>query len=127
MVASKENADLARRRRIWRLFSATKSTTKTEHVVDNCVIRIFLAIIASLGLDTRMIDISQAFLYGELSPEENIYMRLPKELGGYCVKLRKCLYGLKQSGRVFNRGMAKFLISLGFKQSIIEPCLFYLF
>ena len=54
-------------------------------------------------------------------------MRLPKELGGFCVKLRKCLYGLKQSGRVFNRGMAKFLISLGFKQSIIEPCLFYLF
>ena len=96
-------------------------------VVDNCVIRIFLAIVASLGLDTRMIDISQAFLYGELGPEENIYMRLPKELGGILVKLRKCLYGLKQSGRVFNRGMAKFLVSLGFKQSIIEPCLFYLF
>ena len=33
VVASKENADLARRRRIWRLFSATKSTTKTEHAI----------------------------------------------------------------------------------------------
>ena len=30
VVASKENADLARRRRIWRLFSATKSTTKNR-------------------------------------------------------------------------------------------------
>ena len=30
VVASKENADLARRRRIWRLFSATKSTTQNR-------------------------------------------------------------------------------------------------
>ena len=33
VVASKENADLARRRRIWRLFSATKVPPKTENAI----------------------------------------------------------------------------------------------
>lgn len=96
-------------------------------VVDNVVIRIFFAICAELGLFTKMVDVSQAFLYGELDPSEIIFMRLPKELGSLLVRLKKALYGLKQAGRVFNRSMAKFLKSIGYKQSIIEPCLFYIF
>ena len=94
-------------------------------VVDAVVIRIFLAIVAALQLKTQMIDVSQAFLYGELEGED-IYMRLPKYLGGKLVKLIKALYGLKQGGRTFNRKMSKFLVSLGYQQSVIEPCLFYL-
>ena len=94
-------------------------------VVDPVVIRIFLAIVAALQLKTQMIDVSQAFLYGELEGED-IYMRLPKYLGGALVKLIRALYGLKQSGRTFNRKMSKFLVSLGYQQSIIEPCLFFL-
>ena len=95
-------------------------------VVDNVVIRIFLALVAELGLYTTLIDVSQAFLYGELEGEE-IFMRLPKELGSVLVKLKKAIYGLKQAGRTYNRAMAKFLLSIGYKQSVIEPCLFYLF
>ena len=95
-------------------------------VVDAVVIRIFLAIVAALCLKTKLVDVSQAFLYGELGDEE-IYMRLPKYLGSLLVRLRKALYGLKQAGRTFNRKMSKFLVSLGYQQSVIEPCLFYLF
>ena len=96
-------------------------------VVDPVVIRIFLAVVAVLGLFTKKIDVSQAFLYGELEEGEDVYMRLPSYLGGGVVKLIKALYGLKQAGRTFNRKLTKFMLSLGFQQSIIEPCLFYMF
>ena len=64
------------------------------------MIRIFLAIVAALCLKTKLVDVSQAFLYGELGDEE-IYMRLPKYLGGLLVRLtpmdqlpqKNCVFG----------------------------------
>jgi len=96
-------------------------------VVDCVVIRIFLAVVAVLNLHTALFDVSQAFLYGDLEEGEDIYMRLPKYYGSHLVKLLKALYGLKQAGRTFNRKLSRFLMKIGFQQSIVEPCLFYLF
>jgi Reverse transcriptase (RNA-dependent DNA polymerase) len=60
-----------------------------------------LAIAALEDLELRSVDISHAYLDGEL--EEDIYMQQPEgfEVGGpeYVCKLRKSLYGLKQAGR----------------------------
>jgi hypothetical protein len=65
-------------------------------------IRTILAIAAIEDLELRSIDISHAFLNGDL--EEDIYMEQPEgfEVGGpgYVCKLKKSLYGLKQAGRV---------------------------
>jgi hypothetical protein len=81
-------------------------------------IRIILAIAALEDLELRSVDISHAYLNGEL--EEEIYMQQPEgfEVGGpqYVCKLNKSLYGLKQAGRVWNRKLHSVLLSLGFER-----------
>ena len=80
-------------------------------------IRIILAIAALEDLELRSLDISHAYLNGEL--EEEIYMRQPEgfEVGGpeYVCKLNKSLYGLKQAGRVWNKKLHSVLLSMGFE------------
>jgi Reverse transcriptase (RNA-dependent DNA polymerase) len=82
-------------------------------------IRIILAIAALEDLELRSVDISHAYLNGEL--EEEIYMQQPEgfEVGGpeYVCKLRKSLYGLKQAGRVWNKTLHSVLSSMGFKRA----------
>ena len=75
-------------------------------------IRIILAIAALEDLELRSLDISHAYLNGEL--EEEIYMRQPEgfEVGGpeYVCRLKKSLYGLKQAGRVWNKKLHSVLL-----------------
>jgi hypothetical protein len=82
-------------------------------------IRIILAIAALEDLELRSVDISHAYLNGEL--EEEIYMQQPEgfEVGGpdYVCRLRKSLYGLKQAGRVWNKTLHSVLSSMGFKRA----------
>ena len=79
--------------------------------------RVTLAIAKLLGLKVTQIDISSAFLHGEL--EEEIYMNFPpgyKPDGhqGSCLKLEKGIYGLKQAGRIWNKKFISTLESIGF-------------
>lgn len=63
-------------------------------------IRILLAIAAHEKLVLKQCDVKLAFLYGEI--EEEIYVRLPDEVDiddGKVWKLKKSLYGLRQSPR----------------------------
>ena len=39
-------------------------------------------------------------------------------------RLKKSLYGLKQSPRCWNRPVQDFLLDLGFQQSTANPCVF---
>ena len=48
-------------------------------------------------------------------------MRLPD---GQTVRLRKCLYGLKQSPRVWNDEIHTFLLSLVLTSSSADPCIY---
>jgi hypothetical protein len=67
-------------------------------------IRSVLAVATDLDMEMHQIDIKGAYLNGELTSQERIYMRQPP---GYAepgspplvCKLKKTLYGLKQSGR----------------------------
>ena len=43
---------------------------------------------------------------------------------GNVLKLNKSLYGLKQSSKLWNEMLNKFLISLGFVRSIVDSCLY---
>jgi len=71
-------------------------------VVRHTSIRIFFAIVAAHDLELEQMDVKTAFLYGDL--EEIIYM---KQTEGFVAdwkenrvcKLKKSLYGLKQSPR----------------------------
>jgi hypothetical protein len=64
-------------------------------------IRTVLAFAAAENLETGQIDIKGAYLNGELTTKENIYMRQPPgyQQGTMVCHLQKTLYGLKQSGR----------------------------
>jgi hypothetical protein len=71
-------------------------------VVKHSSIRIFLSIVASHDLELEQLDVKAAFLHGEL--EEDIYMDQPKWFivhgkEKYVCKLKRSLYGLKQSPR----------------------------
>ena len=68
-----------------------------------------------------------ACLHGELT--ENVYMSQPE---GYeqpgkedmVCKLKRSLYGLKQSPRCWNHAFRSFMESIGFEQSAADPCVY---
>ncbi|KAI1002358.1 hypothetical protein K3495_g5847 [Podosphaera aphanis] len=88
--------------------------------------RLVLAIAAYHGLEIGQVDIKGAYLNGNLS--ENIYMKQPKgfEDGTERVcRLIHTLYGLKQSGREWNKTLKNFLVEkVGYIQLIKEHGLF---
>jgi hypothetical protein len=98
-------------------------------VVNWFSIRLFLVTSILQNWDTRQIDFVLAFPQADV--ECDIYMEVPVEfvLPGdkkkYCLKLIKNIYGTKQAGRVWNRHVKKGLLELGYKPSIIDPCVYY--
>ena len=69
-------------------------------VVKHSSIRILLALVAQFDLELAQLDVKTTFLHGDL--EEEIYMSQPHgfEVAGkenQVCKLKKSLYGLKQS------------------------------
>jgi hypothetical protein len=73
----------------------------------------------------HQMDIDTAFLIADL--EEDIYMEPPTGMNvhrGKVLKLHKCLYGLKQSPRYFNKHLVGTLLRLGFENFENERCLF---
>ena len=72
-------------------------------------------------------DMSTAFLHGELS--EEVYMRQPEGFvkngqKSLVCHLKRSIYGLKQSPQCWNTALHKQLKELGFKQTASDPCLY---
>ena len=73
----------------------------------------------------HQMDVVTAFLNGTL--DEEIYMQ---QSDGYVAcgkeqlvcKLKRSLYGLKQSPRCWNKVYQEQMESMGFKQSAADPC-----
>lgn len=91
-------------------------------------IRVLLAIAAERNLATHQMDITAAYLNGVL--EEDIYMAQPegcieKEKQHLVCHLKKSIYGLRQSGRVWNTCLNDFLTKYGLKRSNADPCIYY--
>lgn len=73
----------------------------------------------------HQLDVKTAFLHGDLS--EEIYLSTPdgiKEREGTAYRLLKSLYGLKQAPRCWNDKFNQFILSLGFKRSNHDYCLY---
>ena len=81
----------------------------------------------------RLMDVVAAYLYGSL--DTDIHMRvlegleLPESLSSksqklHSIKLKKSLYGLKQSGRMWYNRLSEYLINRGYKNDQICPCVF---
>ena len=88
-------------------------------------IRVFLSLVNYFDLECDQVDITAAFLNGEL--EETVYMHPPEGSdipAGCALRLRKSLYGLKQSPRAFNRRLDAWLRSQAFTPTPADPCIY---
>lgn len=98
-------------------------------VVRQATFRILLAMATKQTMTVIHLDAKTAFLNGVLN--ETIYMKQPI---GFIVEgkekhvclLRRSLYGLKQSARVWNQAIHRVLIEAKCVQSHNDPCLYVL-
>nr|ABA97637.1 retrotransposon protein, putative, Ty1-copia subclass [Oryza sativa Japonica Group] len=99
-------------------------------VVKHSSIRTFFSIVAMHDLELEQLDVKTAFLHGEL--EEEIYMDQPEGFivpgkEDYVCKLKRSLYGLKQSPRQWYKRFDSFMLSHGFKRSEFDSCVYIKF
>ena len=90
-------------------------------------LRTVIALAVQNSLKLCQMDVTTAFLNGEL--KEEVYMKQPE---GYAIKgkenlvckLKKSIYGLKQSPRCWNSALDCHLKKMGFKQAAGDPCIY---
>jgi hypothetical protein len=86
--------------------------------------RLFFAILMMFKMFMEIYDIVGAYLEAILKNKQ--YMRLPKELKGKLVLLKKALYGLHESGREFYKHLEDLLRNkVGLNISGSDPCLYF--
>ena len=78
------------------------------------------------GWHLCQLDIKTAFLEAKLTGPD-VFMTAPEghERPGFVCKLRRALYGLKASPRLWNRELHSWLSAHGFKVSESDPCLYH--
>ena len=90
-------------------------------------IQMLLSLVANLDWSLQQFDVKNAFLNGDL--EEEVYMDLPpgfdsKSKNGKICKLKKSLYGLKQSPRAWCDRFSNVIQRHGFRQAQTDHTLF---
>ena len=86
-------------------------------VVKYKSLRLLLGIANQRNMEVHQMDVTTAFLHGDL--EEEIYMVPPEGLEeqGKVWKLERSLYGLKQAPRCWNKKIDQFLVAEGFNRN----------
>ena len=104
-------------------------------VMDSETFRYLLGMAVQYSLDTQLLDVVTAYLYGPLDAQ--LYIRPPPEFldqispedtnDNYSgLRLQKALYGLKQAGRMWYKHLKDFLLFHNFQHDQALPCLFTL-
>jgi hypothetical protein len=94
-------------------------------VVNWTIVRLLLILSVLLGLSTRQVNYTAAFVQAPI--KEKVYVDMPRGFAdaGKCLKLNRSLYGLKQSPKTFFEFLKGNLESIGFKSNDeLDPCLF---
>jgi len=89
---------------------------------------LLLSLTATFDLEVDKMDVKTMFLHGDL--DEEIYM---KQLEGFTVKgkkdlvckLKKSIYGLKQSPRMWYQNFNTYVQRIGFVRSKVDHCVYY--
>ena len=83
------------------------------------------AVAASMNWTINTMDISSAFLQGNLMDRE-VFVKPPKESesGARLWKLKRCLYGLVDAPREWYQRVTKEMLLLQGKKSLLDKCLF---
>lgn len=91
-------------------------------VVKYDTIRYLFALAVKLDLKIIQLDIVTAYLNSEING--NVYVRPPIGMSkpGKVWKLKKAMYGLKQSGRAWNNKIDSVLVRYGLRRSKAHPC-----
>jgi hypothetical protein len=88
--------------------------------------RYFLALSIQNDLIVTNIDIKMAYLHAD-APED-VYVIIPKELSGHhedqLAKLNLALYGLAESGKLWNDLANQHMDNIGFKRLVCDPAAF---
>jgi hypothetical protein len=87
-----------------------------------------LSVVVAFDFEVEQMDVKTTFLHGDL--EEEIYMKQPE---GFVVKgkkelvckLKKSLYGLKQSPRMWYQKFDTYMLGLGFTRSKEDHCVYF--
>jgi hypothetical protein len=108
-------------------------------VVNWQTVRIMLVMSLLLGLATKQVDYTAAFVHADINRDPNwdnltdlekersgVYIQMPRGFAkvGHVLKLKKSLYGLKQSPRNFFLHLKGQLERVGLEQSTADQCLF---
>jgi hypothetical protein len=109
-------------------------------VVSWNTVRLLLVLSIELGLATKQVDYTAAFVHADIDKPPNydtmtadqkaksgVYVDMPRGFSkpGKVLKLRKALYGLKNSPRCFFLHLKDVLEEAGLKQQVdVDPCLF---
>lgn len=96
-------------------------------VVKYVSIRCVLALANKFDMEIHQMDVKSAYLNSDI--DTNIYMKQPT---GYIdsknpelvCKLKKSIYGLKQSARCWNKLIDEYLKSEGYVQNKADPCIY---
>jgi hypothetical protein len=100
-------------------------------VMSGIIFRYLISLAVQKCLSMQLMDVVTAYLYGSL--DSDIYMKVPDGLSipdqsanrnMYCVKLKRSLYGLKQSGRMWYNRLREYLLQKGYSNSDDCPCVF---
>ncbi|KAJ3538090.1 hypothetical protein NMY22_g5310 [Coprinellus aureogranulatus] len=105
----------------------TKTTSPTARMESA---RVLMHIAAKRGWDVQQLDVKTAYLYSLLPEDETQYMYQPEgfeEPGkeGWVWKLQRGLYGMKQSGRLWNQTLNAGMEEWGFKRLRSDACVYY--
>jgi hypothetical protein len=82
-----------------------------------------MAIAARFDLELKQYDAVNAFVNASL--EDIVYMQMPPgyKNAGRVLRLKKALYGLRQSPLLWQKELTKTLLDLGFQTVPHEPCI----
>src|SRR4051812_14959001 len=97
-------------------------------VAKMSTVRMLVSCAANFDLALHQLDVKNAFLHGDL--QEEVYMEMPpgfstQQTTGKVCRLKKSLYGLKQSPRAWFDRFRRAMCKVGYKQSNGDHTMFY--
>jgi hypothetical protein len=106
-----------------------RSSTHTS-VTNAGTIQIVLILMIMADWQGQIVDIKGAFLHGEFEDGEIIYMKVPHGFEKFypddvVLKLKKCIYGLKQAAMAFWRQLLLCMKNMGMTHSTADPCFYH--
>ena len=102
---------------------------KFAPVISFTSLRVLLSLAAGFNMELAQVHIDTAYLYGGIDKE--LYLAQPEgfeKIGNHgeqlVCRLRKSIYGLKQSGCCWWKNLDSYLKDIGFQAMKAEPCLY---